>query len=431
MWPAFRILRPAIGRLAAAHAAFFTRLLPEWVQAEDDERAYWPGSPSSGGFLTPVGATPNADSHGDTHLWGVWHGLRPPEHFRARFTRFCSEFGLESLPSVETVAAFAETSEHHLQARPLLHHQRSRGGNDKMLYYLTGRFRTPRDFADLIYLTQIVQAEGVRIGVEHWRRNRPRCMGTLYWQLNDCWPALSWSSLDYFGRWKALHYVARRFNAAVALSLEVVGNRVMAYLANETRSSWRGIVRWSLETFAGEVIEGGEEPAAAAALTATLVRRFDFAGRLREPGPHNLVFVAELWQGETQVGRQIALFAAERTLRLPDPGLTAEVAAGARSDDLRIAVRSRALARFVALALTGADVVFSDNFFDLPGQRTAIVSCRLPTGWTIEDGRRALRIRSLADVRPAGPAWRDRVAHMLIGLQPRNLLMRLAMALLR
>ncbi len=431
MWPVFRIRQPAVGRLAAAHADFFTRLLPGWVQAEDGDRPYWPGSPSSGGFLTQVGATPNADSHGDTHLWNVWHGLQPPEHFRSRPTRFCSEFGLESLPPLETVAAFAGAPDRHLHSPTLRHHQRSPGGNDKMLYYLTDRFPVPSDFADLVYLTQIVQAEGVRIGVEQWRRNRPRCMGALYWQLNDCWPALSWSSLDYFGRWKALHYAARRFNAAVALSLEVVGHRVTACLSNETRHSWRGVLRWSLETFAGEVVEGGEEPAAAAPLTAAPLRRFDFAGRLRERDRRNLVFVAELWQGESQIGRQIALFAAERDLRLPDPGLTAEVMAGTSDDEMVIAVRSRALARFVMLALAGADVVFSDNFFDLPGQRTAFVSCRLPAGWTAADGRQALRIRSLADVRPAGPAWRGRAIHILIGLQPRNLLMRWAMALIK
>lgn len=106
------------------------------------------------------------------------------------------------------------------------HHQRGAGGNAKIIYYLTGRFRLPKEFASLVYISQVMQAEGVRIGVEQWRRKRERCSGALYWQLNDCWPAISWSSIDYYGHWKALHYAARRFFAPVLLSLEEDGNRV-------------------------------------------------------------------------------------------------------------------------------------------------------------------------------------------------------------
>jgi beta-mannosidase len=445
MWDTFWLLNPRIGRLRAAHLNFFNRVLPGWVQAEDPAGAYWPGSPSSGEAVVQAGGDvaqaaslryaggddPNSDARGDTHIWHVWHGLRPFAYFRRRFTRFCSEFGLESLPARETIAAFAGPQAQSLKSRVFRHRQRSAGGNAKMLYYLTDHFRLPRDFADLAYLTQIVQAEAVRIGVEHWRRQRGRCMGALYWQFNDCWPAISWSSLDYFGRWKALHYAARRFNAPVALSLVVIGGRVAASLANETHAAWRGQVRWSLETLAGDGIEAGEDPVAADPLAVRTLRGFDFRSRLREHGRPDVVFVAELWKGDTRIACQVTPFVPDRALALPDPQLRAEVAADPRRGGAVIAVRSRVLARFVELSLPGADVVFSDNYFDLPARRIAHITCPLPAGWTVERVAAALRLRSLADVQPAGPAWRDRAAHHLAGLQPRNLMMRLFFALFR
>ncbi|MGC8780384.1 MAG: beta-mannosidase, partial [Anaerolineae bacterium] len=461
MWGTLRLLEPKarLGRLREHHARFFHVLLPEWVRAEDPDRPYWPGSPSSGGAVPPApgshntcdtsrrlvlqpvtqasglqhrwAADVNSDARGDTHIWHVWHGLKPAAYYRRRFTRFCSEFGLESLPALETVAAFGRPEEHDLHSRALTHRQRSAGGNDKLLYYLADRFRLPRDFADLIYLTQLVQAEGVRIAVEHWRRNRPRCMGALYWQFNDCWPAISWSSLDYFGRWKALHYAARRFNAPTALSIAEEADRAEIWISNETRAVWNGTVHWSVETLVGEAVEVGKEEISVPALSAAACRRFDFGPLLRKHGRTKLALVAELRQGEECIGRRVALFAPERQVALPDPQLVAEVAAASQGKELAITVRSRALARFVELSLPAADVIFSDNYFDLPAGRAARVTCPLPAGWTIERVRRELCLRSLADVQPAGPAWRDRIVQHRAGLRPRNVLGQLVFALLR
>ncbi len=438
LWGAFRLYEPraSLGRLQDVHVDFFHRLLPEWVRAEDPDRPYWPGSPSSGEIVAQAEGVRdetavNSDARGDTHIWHVWHGLRPAAYYRRRFTRFCSEFGLQSLPAAATIAAFAPAAERDLRSRTMMRRQRSAGGNEKLLYYLTDRFRLPRDFADLIYLSQIVQAEAVRVAVEHWRRHRPRCMGALYWQLNDCWPAISWSSIDCFGRWKALHYAARRFNAATALALSVEDGRVEIALSNEQRVPWRAAVRWSLETPAGEVIEAAEEQVVVEPLAVQELARLDFRPRLRKHGRSNLAFVAELWQGDALIGRQVAFFAPERTLQLPDPQLAAEVAAAPHGEELVIAVQARALARFVELSLRGADVIFSDNYFDLPAGRTALVTCPLPAGWTVERARQALQMRSLADVTPAGPAWRDRLRHHLLGLRPRLLAGRLLFVLLR
>jgi beta-mannosidase len=403
--------------LTAAYQQFFHRLLPAWVRAEDPDHACWPSSPSSGDFLQ----APNGDGRGDTHLWQVWHGLQPFNFFRTKYTRFCSEFGLEALPDLQTIAGFARPEDYDLKSSVFLHHQRSAGGNDKMLFYLTNRFRLPAGFADVVYLTQIDQAEAIRTGVEHWRRNRPRCSGALYWQLNDCWPVTSWASIDYAGRWKALHYAARRFFAPVALSLEDDGSQVAVYLTNDTPRVWQGEVHWSLETLQGEKIETGQEAVNAAPLLASLLRKFDFSAQLDQHGVNNLVFVAELWQSSLRLACQVALFAFEKNMRLPDPGLTYKVRDV--SKNLIIDITSRALARFVHLSFSGTPqgTIFSDNFFDLPAGRTQRITCSLPPGWNLEQARQNLVVGSLADVSPAGTAFSDRLQHILIGMKPGNL----------
>jgi beta-mannosidase len=404
--------------LTAAYEQFFHHLLQAWVHSEDPDHACWPSSPSSGDFLQ----NPNGDGRGDTHLWQVWHGLQPFTFFRTKYTRFCSEFGLEALPDMQTIAGFAQPEEYDLKSSVFLHHQRSAGGNDKMLFYLTNRFRLPAAFADLVYLTQIDQAEAIRTGVEHWRRNRPRCSGALYWQLNDCWPVTSWASIDYAGRWKALHYAARRFFAPVALSLEDAGSYIGLYLANDTPQGWQGEVRWSLETLHGEKIESGQEAVNAAPLLASPLRKFDFTAQLNQHGARNLVFVAELWQASQRLACQVALFTPEKNMQLPDPGLTYKVRDV--SKDLIIDITAtRALARFVRLSFSGdtKGTIFSDNFFDLPAGRTQRITCSLPAGWTLEQARQNLTVHSLADVKPAGTAIADCFQHVLIGMKPGNL----------
>ena len=232
----------------------------------------------------------------------------------------------------------------------------------------------------------------------------------------------SWASIDYAGRWKALHYAARRFFAPVALSLEDAGSRVGVYVANDTPLDWQGNVRWSLETLQGEKIESGQETVNAAPLVAFLVRKFDFAAQLNQHGVKNLVFVAELWQASQRVACQVALFIPEKNMQLPDPGLVYKIRDV--SKDLIIDITTTtALARFVRLSFseTTQGTIFSDNFFDLPAGRTQRVTCSLPAGWNLEQARQNLAVRSLADVKPAGTAFSDRLQHILIGMKPGNL----------
>jgi len=420
MWSLFHINHGKHASLGEAYRRFFWHLLPQILQVEDPEHAYWPSSPSSIEFLKNT----NNDFNGDTHLWQIWHGMQPFTAYRKHLSRFVSEFGFESLPALETIASVAHRSEWDLNSPTLKHHQRCPAGNEKLIYYLTERFRLPKDFSSLVYLTQIVQAEGMRTGIEHWRRNRNRCSGTLYWQLNDCWPVTSWSSIDSSGRWKALHYSARRFNAPVALSLEDEKDLVSIFVTNDLPDPWQGEVRWSLESMAGQVLQTGREAVTATPLAATCLRRLDFREQLRQPpGRACIILAAELWQDDQCLTSQVLTFAPEKAMHLLPPELAAEVQV--EQGELAITLTAGALARFIELSLNGANVIFSDNYFDLPAGRTAQVTCPAPYGWTLDQARQALKMRSLADIQPAGSLLSDSFQHFLAGANLTNLISRI------
>jgi beta-mannosidase len=222
-----------------------------------------------------------------------------------------------------------------------------------------------------------------------------RVAGTLYWQLNDCWPVASWSSLDYFGRWKALHYAAKRFYAPVMLSIEDEDYEERPYVTSDLQEPWDGTIRWSLESLNGEALTSGEERVSVGALSSAHVNTVNVASYLSDDNERDTIFVAELWQGDEQIGRQVATFVPTKHLSLVEPGVSAEVRG--ENDALTIELKSKSLARLVEVSLEGTDVIFSDNYFDLPAGRVVTVSCPLPSGWTLEKARGALKTRSVYD----------------------------------
>jgi beta-mannosidase len=253
----------------------------------------------------------------------------------------------------------------------------------------------PKNFESLVYLSMLLQAEGIRYGVEHWRRNRHRVSGTLIWQLNDCWPVASWSSLDYFGRWKALHYAAKRFYAPVLLSVEDDGTRMSIHVTSDLTRDWDGLVHWRLEDMNGNVILSSEERVIAKPLADTPIQALDFADKVSDSNKRDLVFVAELWSGELRTAYCVSGFCPIKHLALTDPGLKVDVSLN--NNILTCNVLAKSLARFVELALDGVDIVFSDNYFDVPAGQSVKVTAPLPKGWTLEQAKNALQVRSLVD----------------------------------
>jgi len=377
--------------IKSAYDRFFHQTLPGWCMEEDPDHSYWPSSPSSD---TPFD-DPNGQEQGDAHYWDVWHGRKPFSFYRDQYPRFMSEFGFQALPPLATIRTYAPESEWNMTSYVMEQHQKNASGNSLMVGQMLDTFRLPGDFPSLVYLSMVLQAEGIRYGVEHWRRHPDRVAGTLYWQLNDCWPVASWSSLDYFGRWKALHYAARRFYAPLLLSIEDQPPVQAVYVTNDRLEPWEGNLRWSLETLAGESLASGDAAAQAGAQSAVRVLHMDFSDHLTGDAPRELAFIAELWQGDRCVARQTAFFAPIKHLALQDPSLTASLEPD--GEQLSMEISAASLALLVEASLEGADVVFSDNYFNLPAGRAARITCPLPAGWTLSRARQALRLRSVFD----------------------------------
>lgn len=403
-----------------AYERFFFHQLPELLAAEDPQRPYWPGSPSSNEPFNQ----PNSDQAGDAHLWEVYHGFQMPAYYRRQNPRFVSEFGFQSLPEMRTIEKFAAADDRKLDSAVMLCHQRAISGNPKLSWYLAQRFRLPRTLEGMIYLSQVFQAETVRIGVEHWRRHPDLTSGALYWQLNDCWPVISWSSIDYEGHWKALHYAARRFYSPVLLSIEDITEKsqrkIHVWVTNDQYEAWQGRVHWTLETLDGQMIEGGDQPVQSAAQSVDCLLKLDFARHNGKVDWRRVIFVAELYPGTERLtgserqALQVATFVTDHHMPLVHPELRWEIHEAEAGMVVR--VEAKRLARFVEFSLKGTDAIFSDNYFDLPAGRAATVACQLPEGWTIEQARPALQVRSLVDYGPfdarIASHWKGDVALM-------------------
>ncbi|MGE5122904.1 MAG: beta-mannosidase, partial [Acidobacteriaceae bacterium] len=381
--------RPEFHGLKAAYDRFFHHELPGWCLAEDPDHAYWPSSPSSD---LPF-VDPNSQKQGDCHYWDVWHKKQPFTEYRQQFPRFMSEFGFQALPPLETIRTYADESEWNMTSYVMEQHQKNASGNALIVGQMLDTLQLPKDFDSLVYLSMCLQAEGIRYGVEHWRRHPERVAGTLYWQLNDCWPVASWSSLDYYGRWKALHYATRHFYAPLLLSIEDHPPEMSLYLTNDLLEGWAGSISWSLETFAGEVLVSGQKAVDVAPQAALQAGNLDFSSQILDENMRNLVFIAELWQGAAFIARQVAFFAPIKHLALVDPGIGTKIYI--IDDQLTIELTSRSLALLVELSLPGSQVVFSDNYFNLLAGRAVSITCPMPVGWTVDRVKKELRVRSI------------------------------------
>jgi beta-mannosidase len=304
-----------------------------------------------------------------------------------------SEFGFQALPPLETIRNYADEADWNMTSYIMEQHQKNDSGNSLMVGQMLDTFRLPKDFSSLVYLSLVLQAEGIRYGVEHWRRYPDRVAGILYWQLNDCWPVASWSSLDYFGRWKAMHYAARRFYAPLMLSIEDKPPEQKVYVSNDGFESWEGTVNWSLEKLSGDQVISGSAPVRAPSQGSVLVEELDFSDQITDENLRQLVFIAELWQGDRFVSRRTAFFVPIKHLSLTDPAINVNMKS--QDGNLIIELAADTLALLVEVSLEGADVVFSDNYFSIPAGRTTRVTCTLPDGWSPAQAKDALQLYSL------------------------------------
>ena len=355
-------------REVADYIKMYEYIIPQVLKAEDPDTFYWPSSPSSGGSFDD----PQSPDRGDVHYWDVWHGLKPFTEYRKFLFRYVSEFGFQSFPCMATIESFTEPGDRNPFSRIMEKHQRNASANGRIAEYLSQTYLYPTSLDAFVYASQLLQAQAMQYGVEHWRRHRGRCMGAVIWQLNDCWPVVSWSSIDYFGRWKALHYYEKRFFAPVLISCHEEGiisqntninaehfpDRMTARLnvSNETLSPFRGTARWSLRRPDASVIAEGSFAVDVPAMSAAwLSDAQDFSAH----GFYDCYYAYALEDASgSRVGGGSVLFCAPKHFNFMDPQLKA------RLEGDTIVVTARAYARSVEI-MAGPDTVLEDNYFDM------------------------------------------------------------------
>lgn len=370
----------------------FEYIIPKIMKEEDPNTFYWPSSPSSGGNFD----NPWDEHSGDTHYWDVWHGNKPFTEYRKFTFRYLSEFGFQSFPSLKTVETFTEEQDRNIFSRIMEMHQRNTAANGKILNYLSATYQYPKDFDSLLYASQLLQADAIRYGVEHFRRFRGQCMGTVVWQLNDIWPVASWASIDYFGRWKALHYAQKRMFAPVMISCEEVGElserpyciservpiekSALLSVANESMEKVCGAANWALRKASGEVLRQGTFEVTVEALSSVWLEKLDFS----DCDELNDYFSYELVVNGEVISTGTCLFTAPKHFGFLDPKLTL-----VREGDC-LTVKAEHFARFVEIEGVDGDVKLSDNFFDMnPGEKTVRI---------LEGEAKTFRVRSVYDI---------------------------------
>lgn len=359
------------------YVKMFEYILPAIVKETAPQTYWWPASPSSGGNFD----APNDENRGDNHYWDVWHGEKPFTEYRKFFFRYASEFGFQSFPCLKSVEQFTLPDDRNIFSRVMERHQRNQAANGKILSYLSQTFRYPNSFDDLLYASQLMQAEAIRYGVEHWRRNRGRCMGAIIWQLNDIWPVASWASIDYYGRWKALHYAAKRFFAPVMISSEEEGElsqnpKINEYhpapleksfrlnVCNETLRDVTGEVVWALRTPDGAIVRQNQQTLTIPAMSAKWLDKVDCADASLTGHYVSFAFVVD----DVALSEGTCIFCAPKHFEFVDPRLTVET----RGDTL--VVTSHAYAKQVWLESEDADLLLDDNAFDMnPGTKVVRV----------------------------------------------------------
>lgn len=375
------------------YVKMFEYILPAIVKETAPQTYWWPASPSSGGNFD----APNDENRGDNHYWDVWHGEKPFTEYRKFFFRYASEFGFQSFPCLKSVEQFTLPDDRNIFSRVMERHQRNQAANGKILSYLSQTFRYPNSFDDLLYASQLMQAEAIRYGVEHWRRNRGRCMGAIIWQLNDIWPVASWASIDYYGRWKALHYAAKRFFAPVMVSAEEEGElsqnpKINEYhpapleksfrlnVCNETLRDVTGEVVWALRTPDGAIVRQNQQTLTIPAMSAKWLDKVDCADASLTGHYVSFAFVVD----DVAVSEGTCIFCAPKHFEFVDPRLTVET----RGDTL--VVTSHAYAKQVWLESEDADLLLDDNAFDMnPGTKVVRV---------VKGTAEKVRVRSVWDL---------------------------------
>jgi beta-mannosidase len=366
-------------------------LLPTVLQEQDPSRPYMSSSPSAE-FEDMAGSQTN----GDMHYWDVWGGTAPISDYEKQVPRFMSEYGFQSFPELKSVKEFTIEADRDITSAVMKEHQRSAAGNPRLKEYLLRDYKEPKNFESFLYVSQVLQAQAIKLAAEHLRRSRPRTMGSMYWQLDDCWGVASWSSIDYYGRWKALQYYAKRFYSQMLVSPHEEGDNVRFYVVSDKTTATPGQLQVRLHDFNGRTLFSQTQSLQIEPLTSKAYLDIPRAKLLGKQDLKRVVLSCELRAGGEVVSSNTHYFALPKDLQLPQSKVQAD---WKQTNDttFQVTLQSKTLARAVMLTLSQADGFFADNYFDLlPGEKKSLTfQSKAPI--TLADLRRQLVVRSLVD----------------------------------
>jgi len=368
----------------------FLRLLPETLEEYDPSRPYWQSSPSSN-----FQADSEFQGIGDTHYWQVWHAEKPFSEYEKQYPRFMSEYGFQSFPELETVKSYTTESDRNSIETPImLAHQRHPRGNQLVRTYMLREFNQPKDFESFLYVSQVLQAEGIKLGAEHLRRIMPQNMGSLYWQANDCWPVASWSSMDYFGRWKALMYYTKRFYAPMLVSMRTDSGNMNFYVVSDSPQPKDAELGVDVIDLNGKVLSTQKRNLNVEPLRGKSYLALPISDLLKGVDEKNSLVRATLKVGGQMISSNIYYFRPYKEMAFTRPNIKTEISPS--SDGFNISLSSDRVARAVNLyGLT--DGFFVDNYFDLVPDQPVEVHYRSERKLSLDEFRNSLKIRSLAD----------------------------------
>ncbi|MDE2054221.1 MAG: glycoside hydrolase family 2 protein [Xanthomonadaceae bacterium] len=378
------------GHIEQGMRELFDRTLRDVVAKFAPDVPYWPSTPGTD-YDGPVNVTDN----GDYHYWNVWSGDALPVTAYLDVTpRFMSEYGLQSMPAMATIDAFTKPSDRSIDSQVMRAHQKFDGGNgnQRLLKYVERQFGTPKDLASFAYLSQVMQAEGIQLAAEHLRASRPESMGSLYWQLDDAWPGITWSSIDWYGRWKALQWHAQRFYAPFLIAtLRDHGVTTVSLVSDSTTPV---AARWRMRVmdFSGKVLSNHSTSVTLAPLASTHVAHYTDAQLLDGAEPRKTFVVFELFVGGEVVSRNLVFFSAPKNLAMPVPHVRTQLARA--NDGYTLTLASDVLAREVWVSFGDLDADVSNNAFDiLPGQHVRLT---VHGKASLDQLRKALQVQDMA-----------------------------------
>ena len=381
---------PAIwNEMKEGYNKLFHQLLPAILKEYDADRFYMHGSPYEANW-----GRPHSWNIADSHNWGTWYGRKPFESFDTELPRFMSEFGFQAFPEMKTIATFAEPKDYALESDVMNAHQKASIGNYLIKKTMALYYDVPEDFEELVYKGLVLQGFGIRHGIEAHRRNRPYCMGSLYWQLNDSWPVVSWSSIDYYGNWKAMHYQSKRAFAPVLLNAFKEGDQLCFYtLSDELKEYKNATLQFKVMDFNGKVLSKKTVTGEVPANVSVLFHKEAYDALATDPANTFMLMTLKDQKGKV-LSEEIYYFNCPKEQELPVAKVTYKVKQLDGQCEVTLSTKQLARDIFIEIPFQGAR--FSDNFFDLlPGQTKKIVI----TSGEIKKGEPVdLKIRHLTGV---------------------------------